>query len=273
MNEQPDTLKPDLIEQLYDAALDLQHAFPSQLYRDGDAALRRHLKRALSLRERLQRAELIAHVGDAVLTHTRSAALVVDRDLTVLHASADADALLQNGAPLRRHQGRLMADTSDGTPALAVLVARAIDADARHQQAPPLCFHRHQQAPLMVSAVPLALPMPVPRLLSGIALAIVFVREMAAAAPPALALQQLFALTPSEAVVAKALAEGGSLEQIAQSQHVTVNTVKTHMHHVYRKTATSRQGELIALILGAGVGTGAAAAPRQEQARPPHPFG
>lgn len=214
-----------------------------------------------------QDAELVARFCDAVLAHTMSAAFVVDRDLSVLHASGRADALLHGAGPLRRHQGRLIADTSDGTPALAALVTEAIAAahlmEARPTALPSLCLHRHGLPPLVVSVAPLVT--------AGGAYAVVFVREPAAATASAPALQQLFDLTPSEAAVAKALAEGGSLEQIAQSQHVSVNTVKTHIHHVYRKTATSRQGELIALIHGA---CGMAPSVQQaQQSRPPHPSG
>jgi DNA-binding CsgD family transcriptional regulator len=246
MDAQPDTSPHDPINALYDAALDLQRAFSPGRYDDQprSAALLPHLKRAGELRARLLRADLAEQLSDAVLASTRTAAFVVRHDLSILHASGRADALLQSATPLRCHQGRLLADTHGGMPTLAALVAQAIGGDTR-QISPPqsLCLHRQGQAALIVSVAPLATP-------DG-PLAVVFVREpeTATSAP---ALQQRFDLTPSEAVVAKALAEGGSLDQIAQSKHVSVNTVKTHIHHIYRKTATSRQGELIALIHGSG---------------------
>jgi len=36
--------------------------------------------------------------------------------------------------------------------------------------------------------------------------------------------------------------------RIAANTSVSVNTVKTHLRHIYDKTDTTRQGELIALL-------------------------
>src|SRR5476649_936556 len=88
MDGQPDTLPLDALNELYDAALDLQREFSTSRY-DADlprrAALLPHLRRAASLRGRLQRAELAGYVNDALLAGTMSAAFVVDRELSVLH--------------------------------------------------------------------------------------------------------------------------------------------------------------------------------------------
>eukprot|EP01034_Spumella_vulgaris_P034092 gene34092-42039_t len=75
-------------------------------------------------------------------------------------------------------------------------------------------------------------------------------------------LQRVVELTPAEAAVSRALAAGSSLEDIAAATGVSVNTVKTHLHRVYGKTSTRRQGELIALIHGSTA-----------TLLPPHPVG
>jgi len=268
MDAQPDTLPRDPINELYDAALDLRRAFPPSHYDDGrprSAALLPHLRRAAYLRGRLQRAELAGYLSDAVLASSMTIAFVVDRDLSVLHSSGGADTLLPAAAPLRCHRGRLIADTHDGMPALATLVAQAL----RGETPPDVALQSRGQpgdalAPRIVSVAPLATP-------NG-PLAVVFVRHPATAtATAALTLRQRFDLTPSEAAVAQALAAGGSLAQIAQSHHISVNTVKTHIHHIYRKTATSRQAELVALLHGAG---GLPPTnPAREKSPPPHSSG
>jgi DNA-binding CsgD family transcriptional regulator len=56
------------------------------------------------------------------------------------------------------------------------------------------------------------------------------------------------ALTASEQRVAELAAEGLSNPQIAQRLHVSVNTVETHLRHVYRKLGISRRGELRAAL-------------------------
>ncbi|PKB20254.1 helix-turn-helix transcriptional regulator [Janthinobacterium sp. 64] len=61
-------------------------------------------------------------------------------------------------------------------------------------------------------------------------------------------MQQLFDLTQAEALVAQALAQGTAIDRIAADTGVSINTVRTHLHHIYDKTGTARQGELIAKI-------------------------
>jgi DNA-binding CsgD family transcriptional regulator len=63
------------------------------------------------------------------------------------------------------------------------------------------------------------------------------------------ALQTLFSLTPAEAKVTSLLVQGRSMEQIAAWLAVSLETVRTHIRRVFSKTATTRQGELIALVL------------------------
>ena len=61
-------------------------------------------------------------------------------------------------------------------------------------------------------------------------------------------LTALFALTPAEARVACELAEGRSPNDIAEGLRVMPSTVRTHLHHLFTKTATRGQGDLIRLI-------------------------
>ena len=62
-------------------------------------------------------------------------------------------------------------------------------------------------------------------------------------------LRELFSLTPAEALVATKLAQGRDVQDIAEETGVTIETVRTHLKRTFSKTATSRQGELISLIL------------------------
>ena len=60
---------------------------------------------------------------------------------------------------------------------------------------------------------------------------------------------RLFGLTPSEARIALALAEGLRTEEIATQVGITTTTVAFHLRNLFQKTDTHRQAELIALIL------------------------
>jgi len=66
-------------------------------------------------------------------------------------------------------------------------------------------------------------------------------------------LASLYSLTNSEAELVRLLADGLSLEEAATKRGVSMNTARSHLKHVFAKTGTSRQGELVRLIIaGAG---------------------
>ncbi len=69
-------------------------------------------------------------------------------------------------------------------------------------------------------------------------------------APDMRVLSGLFDLTPKEVQVARKIALSQSVEDIAISLHVSIETVRTHVKHIMLKTGTSRQPELMYLLLG-----------------------
>jgi DNA-binding CsgD family transcriptional regulator len=62
-------------------------------------------------------------------------------------------------------------------------------------------------------------------------------------------LRRLFGLTPSEACVAAAMAQGKGILEICEELSITRNTARTHMKHLFEKTGVRRQGELVSLLL------------------------
>ena len=64
-------------------------------------------------------------------------------------------------------------------------------------------------------------------------------------------LSELFGLTPTEADVACALANGRRTSEIAADLSISSTTVAFHLGNVFEKTRTHRQADLIALILTA----------------------
>jgi DNA-binding CsgD family transcriptional regulator/PAS domain-containing protein len=65
-------------------------------------------------------------------------------------------------------------------------------------------------------------------------------------------LRRLYSLTEAEAELVQLLVDGRSLEEAAAARGVTRNTARTQLKHVFAKTGTKRQGELVRLVL-AGV--------------------
>lgn len=72
--------------------------------------------------------------------------------------------------------------------------------------------------------------------------------------PPIGLLRGLFGLTPAEAGLLLALMQDKRIEEYAEERGVAVTTVRTQLAHLFRKTDTNRQSELVRLaILAAGV--------------------
>lgn len=81
--------------------------------------------------------------------------------------------------------------------------------------------------------------------------AIVVVTGHEPAAPPnGKLLEQLFDFSPAEARIARAIAEGFALHEIAARSGASIHTVRTQAKVVLSKTGVSRQAELVALLSG-----------------------
>ncbi|MCW6506777.1 helix-turn-helix transcriptional regulator [Lichenifustis flavocetrariae] len=61
-----------------------------------------------------------------------------------------------------------------------------------------------------------------------------------------------FGLTPAEARLAYEMAHGDGLGACARRLGITPNTARTHLKHVFEKTGTRRQAELLRLLLSCG---------------------
>ena len=83
------------------------------------------------------------------------------------------------------------------------------------------------------------------------ATAVMFVREATVDTAAAIAAaNQLYGFTPAESRVLTALVEVGSAAAIPAMLGVARRTVQTHLEHLFEKTGTNRQAELVRLIAG-----------------------
>ncbi|WP_439562147.1 response regulator [Roseinatronobacter sp.] len=82
------------------------------------------------------------------------------------------------------------------------------------------------------------------------AMVVVFLTDPATRAPlSAHTLEAMFALTPTEARVARYLAFGCRPDEIAREMDIAPTTVAFHLRNTFGKTGTHRQADLVALLL------------------------
>lgn len=195
-----------------------------------------HLQRALQIRHRLAPAGAPPACSAQVLDTLDVAVMLLGARLNVLYANAAAIKLFGADVP---------ASLQEFTPPLARAVHAAIGSQLQQPACQSLRLTRADGAPLIVSVAPFRSTSG-PH--AGQPCALLLARDPGVCEASLLALQQLFGLTPSETQVCRSLAQGQSVDQIASTCAVSACTVKTHLHHIYGKTGTKRQGELIALV-------------------------
>ncbi len=216
-----------------------------------------HLQRALQLRERLALQASTNAVSTAALDALSAGVIVVDRTMRVVHANAAGAGLTspgRSGLTVSRAAfggTQLSARHRDDNDALRRLVVGtasggaggALRVRARSDDVP-------EEATLAV----LVSPIPSSLMTSDADLAIIVAREMTRPERmPEWMLSDLYSLTTAEAAVAGSLAGGIKAEDVARERGVSLDTVRTQVRTVLRKTnaANLRDFERIVALLSA----------------------
>jgi DNA-binding CsgD family transcriptional regulator len=208
-----------------------------------------HLKRALQIRRRLIDPSIERLAAQDALERSGTAILIASRDGRLLYANHTADDLLRARAGGGAIGGRLVASHRTATDRLTALIHGAADMAAGRGPSAggAMAIEREDRLPLTVLVAPFR---PAHNGFgAAIPAAIIFIRDPESPTPAMLTLQGLFGLTVAEAAIASMLAQGRSVEDIAARQRVAVNTVRVHLKSAFAKTHTSRQAQLVALIL------------------------
>lgn len=205
-----------------------------------------HIQRALQIRNRLGQAAFLQRVSLENLNRTDTATVVVAADGHVLFANPQAEALFVHSGAVCVHNGRLGAATQSDTVRLLSLIRSASNmGEARNEPGGVMALRKPNALPLTVLVAPFRLALtglPAPG-------AIIFIRDPNRSISAVAALQALFQLTPAEARIAEALANGKSLAEIAVSQRASRQTVRKQLKAIFAKTGTNRQAQCVAAIL------------------------
>lgn len=215
------------------------------------ARLAPHLRRAVQMNSRLSLSLCEADTIADVLARLPHAAMLVDAASRVLFANCAATSMIAAADGLRSHPDGLRADLQAETDELRRRIGRCALQDGNTE--PPLgalaLSRSSGHRPLSVLVTP-SRRIGSPGAAASKPAAFVFITDPElAVAIPLERLRRLYGLTQAEAATAIAVLHGDNPRAIASRLGVSLATVKTHLRHVFAKTETRRQAELVSLLL------------------------
>jgi DNA-binding CsgD family transcriptional regulator/PAS domain-containing protein len=204
-----------------------------------------HVRRALLIGGMLDEGRLQFSLYRDLLDRVTTGVLIVSDNARMIYANAAADRLLSDGSHLTARAGRIVPAYSAYAPGFNEALARACsqnDSDIgtfgngiplpAKDGTPAVCY----VLPLGRSERRRAL---------GPGLAALFVSNSSASTPPSLEiLSALSGLTSRESRVALLIAGGKNTDEVAQSLGISMNTMRTHLAHVFQKTNVNSQQAL-----------------------------
>jgi DNA-binding CsgD family transcriptional regulator len=199
-----------------------------------------------------------ARLGDAAalarpvlnaLETAQAPIFILDRRGRVAHANAEAERLLREGDGLSAGADGLRAATTAHSSRLAALIGKAAGSDGEPIVSGALRLPRRSGKPdLTVVAVPVSQRAEFPRS-NNPAVILQVADPLAHPSPNRSLLVEAFELTPAEVSLAADLLSGLSVRDIADRSGRSIATVRTHLANVLAKTGTSRQSELVRLLM------------------------
>jgi DNA-binding CsgD family transcriptional regulator len=181
-----------------------------------------------------------------------SGMFIVDGTGRIVHANMSGFAMTAEANALRAPNGRLTANDPAAEQALLDVFTAAEGGDTalgRRGVAVPLTARNDER--YVAHVLPLTSGARRKAGVSYGAVAAVFVRKADLDMPSApVAVAQQFRLTPAELRVLFSVIEISGLAEVSDVLGISEATVKTHLHHVFEKTGTDRQADLVKLVAG-----------------------
>lgn len=213
-----------------------------------------HICRALTISDALDLKTMTSQALEATLDGLTAAVYLVGRDRSVVYMNAAAERQLAG-----RHAALAIVDHRllPADPTAASKLTRALlDAVAEKGALPAGGDSIALAAPGAQGLIATVLPLERGRRQNltrpFAAVAAVFVQDpRTVPLLPGEAFAKLYGLTPSELRIVLAMAPGLQLQETADMLGLSLATVKSHLARVFQKTGTTRQAELVALLLGA----------------------
>ena len=207
-----------------------------------------HLQRAMALLSHSQAQQQRADISTAGLDASPLAVIAVDACGRPVFCNRQAEALLREGAVLGLRNGVLCARIADQDSALAHALANTAQRGISGNLT--LCTPPGHARPARFSLTTIPAPEPERYALQSRAAVLCLIAPLGARRlATARQLMQLFDLTPAEARLLRALAQGATLDDYARECELSTSTVKTQLRSLFAKTGTSRQADLVRRVM------------------------
>ena len=208
-----------------------------------------HIRHYVTVRQVLAGAGALGASLDALLDATGSGIVQLDWRGRILAANDHARDLLRTGDALFDEGGLLLGRSSANHADLQRLLRRALPPFGTHGTGGSMTVRRRAHLPpLVLHVTPVGGQEPGCRAWPVAALVLVVDPESATRIDPGVVASML-GLTPMESRVAALLAERKTVGEIASATDRSVNTIRTHVQHIFSKHGITRQVDLVRLVL------------------------
>jgi len=209
----------------------------------------KHICRVMQVSELFDLRALQSESIEAALDGLAAAVFLVARDLRVVHMNAAAERRIKTGNVLRLVNRRLHLTDPAAARNLAFALAAAIaEVPEFGRGGHSIAISDGNGGGVMATILPLERRDRQSLSKSFSAVAAIFVQDPAVLPLlPGDAFGKLYGLTGGELRVALKVASGLAPQETAELLGIGLQTVKTHLQHIFQKTGTTRQAELVAL--------------------------
>ena len=211
-------------------------------------ALIGHLQQALRTQDHLAELSEAAGGVNAVIDAIRHGIVIVGPEHVVVQLNSAAEQILKSGDGLCLRSGSIEATRTSVNEQLRASIAGAVlqhgwGARSGNSFA---CSRPSGKRPYVIHVLPLTATSDDPAPAKALVMIIDPEHEHE---PPKALIRRIFGLTNAEADVALRVMRGDGLKPISADLAVSRATVNTHLQHIFDKTDTHRQAELVRLLL------------------------
>jgi DNA-binding CsgD family transcriptional regulator/PAS domain-containing protein len=209
-----------------------------------------HLQRAIRVHLRIGQLSIEQRAAIEVLDLLTHALFVVDASARIKFANRAAEALLARADGVQCSPRGLCALTTARTNRLHALVAQAAGVGHDVEVGGAMTIERPSlKRAYQVLVAPLTARTSWATVVShGPAAVVIVIDPHSAVVSAEEQIRAFYGLTRAEARIACAVGKGDGISAVAEALGVLPSTARTHLHHVFLKTGTQGQAELVRLV-------------------------